>query len=78
MNEILKEMQAWGASTIELLREAGLTEEEVAEVLADEYSARPAKFHSKCGGARARVPLRRAPKHRDRGQHRHFCQAFFI
>ena len=37
MNEILKEMQAWGASTIELLRgEAGLTEEEVAEVLADE------------------------------------------
>lgn len=36
MNEILKEMQAWGASTIELLREAGLTEEEVAEALADE------------------------------------------
>lgn len=36
MNEILKEMQKWGASTIELLREAGLTEEEVAEALADE------------------------------------------
>jgi len=36
MDAMLKEMQEWGASTIELLREAGLTEEEVAEVLADE------------------------------------------
>lgn len=36
MGAILNEMMEWGASTIELLREAGLTEEEVAEVLADE------------------------------------------
>lgn len=36
MDAMLKEMQEWGASTTELLREAGLTEEEVAEVLADE------------------------------------------
>lgn len=36
MEIILKEMQAWGASTLELLKEAGLTEEEIAEALADE------------------------------------------
>ena len=36
MNEMLKEMQEWGASTIELLMEAGLTPEEIEEVLADE------------------------------------------
>ena len=36
MDAMLKEMQEWGASTIELLMEAGLTPEEIAEVLADE------------------------------------------
>ena len=34
--EAIYEMMKWGASTIELLKEAGLTEEEVAEALADE------------------------------------------
>lgn len=36
MNEILKEMEGWGASVVEMLIEAGLTPEEVAEALADE------------------------------------------
>lgn len=36
MEEMLKEMTEWGASTIELLKEAGLTPEEIAEALADE------------------------------------------
>lgn len=36
MEAILKEMMEWGASTIELLMEAGLTSEEIAEALADE------------------------------------------
>lgn len=36
MDAMLKEMMEWGASTIELLMEAGLTPEEIAEVLADE------------------------------------------
>lgn len=36
MDEMLREMMEWGASTIELLMEAGLTPEEIAEALADE------------------------------------------
>jgi hypothetical protein len=36
MEAILNEMMEWGASTIELLREAGLTPEEITEALADE------------------------------------------
>lgn len=36
MDEMLREMMEWGASTIELLMEAGLTSEEIAEALADE------------------------------------------
>jgi len=36
MEAILNEMMEWGASTIELLMEAGLIPEEVAEALADE------------------------------------------
>lgn len=36
MEEMLNEMMEWGASTIELLMEAGLTSEEIAEALADE------------------------------------------
>lgn len=36
MEEMLREMMEWGASTIELLKEAGLTPEEIAEALADE------------------------------------------
>lgn len=36
MDAMLREMQEWGASTIELLIEAGLTPEEITEVLADE------------------------------------------
>lgn len=36
MEAILNEMIEWGASTIELLMEAGLTPEEIEEVLADE------------------------------------------
>lgn len=36
MDAMLREMQEWGASTIELLMEAGLTPEEIEEVLADE------------------------------------------
>lgn len=36
MEAMLNEMMEWGASTIELLMEAGLTPEEIAEVLADE------------------------------------------
>lgn len=36
MEAILNEMMEWGATTIELLMEAGLTPEEIAEALADE------------------------------------------
>ena len=36
MDEMLNEMMEWGASTIELLMEAGLTPEEIAKALADE------------------------------------------
>lgn len=36
MEEMLREMMEWGASTIDLLMEAGLTPEEITEVLADE------------------------------------------
>lgn len=36
MEEMLNEMMEWGASTIDLLKEAGLTSEEITEVLADE------------------------------------------
>ena len=36
MNEILKEMEEWGASVMEMLIEAGLTSEEIIEALADE------------------------------------------
>ena len=36
MEEILREMMEWGASTIDLFKEAGLTPEEIAEALADE------------------------------------------
>jgi len=33
MNENLNEMMEWGASTIDLLKEVGFTEEEISEVL---------------------------------------------
>lgn len=36
MDAMLREMQELGASVIELLMEAGLTPEEIDEVLADE------------------------------------------
>lgn len=36
MDEMLREMMEWGASTIELLMEAELTPEEIVEALADE------------------------------------------
>lgn len=36
MEEMLNEMMEWGASTIDLLMEAGLTPEEITEALADE------------------------------------------
>lgn len=36
MEEMLNEMMEWGASTVDLLMEAGLTPEEIAEALADE------------------------------------------
>ena len=36
MEAIFNEMENWGATTIDLLMEAGLTPEEIAEALADE------------------------------------------
>lgn len=36
MEEMLNEMMEWGASTVDLLMEAGLTPEEITEALADE------------------------------------------
>lgn len=36
MNENLNEMMKWGASTIDILKEVGFTEEEITEALADE------------------------------------------
>lgn len=36
MDAMLREMQELGASMVELLMEAGLTSEEIEEVLADE------------------------------------------
>ena len=36
MEEMLNEMMEWGATTIDLLMEVGLTPEEITEALADE------------------------------------------
>ena len=36
MDAVLKEMEAWGASVKDMLIEAGLSLEEIAEILADE------------------------------------------